>query len=336
VTSYREAGVDLAGADRHVSRIAPLVTATWGPDVVGGFGGFAAGVTLPEGYRRPVLMLSTDGVGTKIDLARRTGLWDGIGFDLVAMCVDDLAVVGARPLALVDYLAVGALDPERDAAIVGSVARACAAVGAALVGGETAEHPGVMEPDAVDLAGAALGVVEQGRECTGAAVRPGDVVLGLPSPNLRSNGFSLVRRALAGRDLAAPVDGDGATLGELLLRPSVLYTPAVLAAMATGAVHGAAHITGGGLPGNLVRPLPEGCRAVLDRSTWEEPAVFRLLAGAGVADDAMVEAFNLGIGFCLVVPPGEVAAVAAEVGRHGHDPAVIGEIVAGERGVELR
>lgn len=336
MTGYREAGVDLAGADRHVSRIAPLVTATWGPGVAGGFGGFAAGVELPPGYRRPVLMLSTDGVGTKIDLARRTGRWDGIGFDLVAMCVDDLAAVGARPLALVDYLAVGALDADRDAAIVGSVARACAEVGAALVGGETAEHPGVMDVDAVDLAGAALGVVERGEECTGERIRPGDVVVGIASPNLRSNGFSLVRRVFAGDDLSAPVPGEEATLGEVLLRPSVLYTPAVLAAMATGAVHGAAHITGGGLPGNLARPLPAGCRAVLDRSAWTTPAVYRLLAERGVSGEAMVEAFNLGIGFCLVVASGAVADVVAAVASFGHDVAVIGGIVPGERGVELR
>lgn len=336
MTSYREAGVDLTGADRHVSRIAPLVTATWGPTVVGGFGGFAAGVELPAGYRRPVLMLSTDGVGTKIEIARRTGRWDGIGFDLVAMCVDDLAVVGARPLAFVDYLAVGALDPDRDAALVGSVARACAAVGAALVGGETAEHPGVMEPDQVDLAGAALGVVERGEEVTGERIRPGDVIVGIASPNLRSNGFSLVRRVFADADLSAHFPGEEATMADVLLRPSVLYAPAVLAAVESGAVRGAAHITGGGLPGNLARTLPDGCRAVLDTSSWEKPNVFTVLAQrGGIADDAMAKTFNLGIGFCLVVASDDAAVVLSIIGGHGHDARVIGEVLAGDRSVAL-
>lgn len=336
MTSYREAGVDLTGADRHVSRIAPLVTATWGPAVVGGFGGFAAGVELPAGYRRPVLMLSTDGVGTKIEIARRTGRWDGIGFDLVAMCVDDLAVVGARPLAFVDYLAVGALDSDRDAALVGSVARACTAVGAALVGGETAEHPGIMERDQVDLAGAALGVVEKGEEVTGERIRPGDVVVGIASPNLRSNGFSLVRRVFADADLSARFPGEEATMADVLLRPSVLYAPAVLAAVESGAVRGAAHITGGGLPGNLVRTLPDGCRAVLDTSSWEKPNVFTVLAQrGGIADDAMAETFNLGIGFCLVVASDDAAAVVSIIGGHGHDARVIGEVLAGDRSVAL-
>jgi phosphoribosylformylglycinamidine cyclo-ligase len=255
-----------------------------------------------------------------------------VGFDLVAMCVDDLAVVGARPLGFVDYLAVGGLDGDRDARIVGSIARACAEVGAALLGGETAEHPGVMEPDGVDLAGAALGVVEKGAEITGAAVRPGDVVVGLESPNLRSNGFSLVRRVFAGADLEEDVEGR--SLADLLLEPSVLYAPAALAATFTGAVHGMAHITGGGIPGNLIRPLPEGCGARIDRSSWRRPAVFDLVQERGnLDDDAMVETFNLGIGFCIIAPPDAVEAVKAAVAPH--PASVIGEIVAGDRSVWL-
>ena len=198
MTDYRSAGVDLAGADRHVEAIRSLVTATWGPNIVGGFGGFAAGIELPEGMTRPVLMMSTDGVGTKLDVARQLGMWDGVGFDLVAMCVDDLTAVGAQPLGFVDYMAVGSLDPDRDTRVVASIAAACTQVGAALVGGETAEHPGVMDPDAIDLAGAALGVVEAGHEITGDRVETGDLIVGLASRNLRSNGFSLVRRVLEG------------------------------------------------------------------------------------------------------------------------------------------
>lgn len=310
MTSYRDAGVDLEGADRHVEAIAGLVTATWGPGVVGGFGGFAAGVELPPGYRRPVLMLSTDGVGTKLALIAATGRWDGVGFDLVAMCADDLAAAGAQPIAFVDYMAVGSLQPARDRAIVASIAEACADIGMPLVGGETAEHPGVMAAGDVDLAGAALGVVEHGRQIDGTAIRPGDVIIGLPSPNLRSNGFSLVRRVFAGADLTRPFPGEDSSLGEELTRPSVLYTPHVMAAFDTGFVRGAAHITGGGLPGNLPRTLPEGCGAEIDPRAWEMPGVFRMIAQRGpVAWEDMAAAFNLGIGFCLVTTPSDADAV---------------------------
>ncbi len=333
MTTYRDAGVDLEGADRHVARIAPLVTATWGANVVGGFGGFAAGIELPEGYRNPVLMMSTDGVGTKLELARRAGRWDGVGFDLVAMCVDDLAAVGTRPLGFVDYLAVGALDAERDAAIVASIAGACAEAGCALVGGETAEHPGVMEPDAVDLAGAAVGVVEKGQEITGSEIVPGDVIIGLQSPNLRSNGFSLVRRVFADSDLDAPFPGEEASFGEVLLRPSILYTSSIQRVVATGAAHGMAHITGGGIPGNLVRPLPVGTRAVVERRLWEIPNVFEVIQRTGdIPDKAMSATFNLGIGFAIVCPEDEVEPVI-EVAGHG--ARVIGRVVAGDRGVDL-
>lgn len=318
MTSYREAGVDLDGADRHVESIASIVTATWGDHVVGGFGGFAAGVEIPPGYERPVLMLSTDGVGTKLALAAATGRWDGVGHDLVAMCVDDLAAVGAEPVAFVDYMAVGALSPARDTAIVASIAEACASVGAALVGGETAEHPGTMGREDVDLAGAALGVVEYGQQVDGSGVKPGDVVVGLPSPNLRSNGFSLVRRVFDGVDLSSPMPGEDASVGEVLTRPSVLYSPHVRAAVATGGVVGAAHITGGGIPGNLPRALPDGCGVEVDPATWEIPNVFAVIASRGpVGWDHMAEAFNLGIGFCLIAPDDRVDAVLAATASAG-------------------
>jgi phosphoribosylformylglycinamidine cyclo-ligase len=327
MTDYRSAGVDLVGAERHVEAIRSLVTSTWGPNIVGGFGGFAAGIELPQGMRRPVLMMSTDGVGTKLEIARQLGRWDGVGYDLVAMCVDDLTAVGARPIGFVDYMAVGGLDPHRDTSVVASIASACAEVGAALVGGETAEHPGVMDRDAIDLAGAALGVVEAGEEIVGASVRVGDLIIGLASRNLRSNGFSLVRRLLQGADWA--IGFDGSTLGETVLEPSVLYSKDVLVAMSTGAVTGAAHITGGGIPGNLGRPLPEGLTARIDASTWTRPPIFdHLQEIGGIDDQAMFEAFNMGIGFCLIVDPGRVSDVAASVA--GHDPVVIGEIVRGQ------
>ena len=318
MTSYRAAGVDLDGADRHVQSISSIVTATWGDTVIGGFGGFAAGVEIPAGYRRPVLMLSTDGVGTKLALAAATGRWDGVGHDLVAMCVDDLAAVGAQPIAFVDYMAVGKLNPARDTSIVASIAEACSVAGAALVGGETAEHPGTMGQEDVDLAGAALGVVEYGQQIDGSRVKPGDVVIGLPSPNVRSNGFSLVRRVFAGFDLSAPMPDEDAPIGEVLTRPSVLYSPHVRAAVDTGGVVGAAHITGGGLPGNLPRSLPDGCGVDVDPATWEIPNVFRVIAARGpVAWDHMAEAFNLGIGFCLIVPTEHADAVLAATAPAG-------------------
>lgn len=322
---YRSAGVDLDAARAHVDRIAPAVTASWGENVVGGFGGFAAGVRLPAGYRSPVLMLSTDGVGTKLEVARRTGRWEGVGFDLVAMSVDDLVAAGARPLAFVDYLAVGRLDENRDAAIVASVARACEMAGCALVGGETAEHPGVMDAEAVDLAGTAMGVVEDGEELGSARVEDGDVVVGLSSPNLRSNGFSLVRRVFQEDDLDGQFPAEDASLGEVLTRPSVVYAPAVLQAVATGAIHAAAHVTGGGLEANLARSVPAGLTAVVDQWSWDWPNVFtQLQRRGGISVEEMRRTFNLGIGFCLVVDPDQVDGVLSATSAH--DPRVIGRI----------
>lgn len=315
MTSYRDAGVDVAAADLHVGRIAKSIVATWGPDVIGVFGGFASGVRMPLGYRAPVLMLTTDGVGTKLELARRSELWDGVGQDLVAMCVDDLAVVGARPLGLVDYMAVGALDSERDSRIVASIATACVMAGCPLLGGETAEHPGVMEPDAVDLAATALGVVEEEDRTGPERVKVSDVVIGLVSPNLRSNGYSLVRRVLGSQ-----IDQHM----EALLEPSVIYSPAVLTAMAAGGVHAAAHITGGGLVSNLRRSIPPGLGAVIDTGAWLTPDVFDLVARRGVDTAEMYATFNMGIGFCLMVDRNGVDAVMERVAEH--QPAVIGEV----------
>lgn len=320
MTSYREAGVDLDAASSHVHRISDDVTSTWTDQVIGGFGGFAAGIKIPPGYESPVLMMSTDGVGTKLELARRSGLWDGVGSDLVAMCVDDLAAVGAEPLGFVDYMAVGALEPERDSAIVRSIAKACVAAGCALLGGETAEHPGVMDHDAVDLAGAVVGVVEEGSQLGPDRVQVGDAVIGLRSPNLRSNGFSLVR-SVFGDDL----DGHASEL----LSPSVIYSPAVITAVRTGAVNSAAHITGGGIAENLTRALPDGAGARVDTSSWEPPPLFDLVSGRGVARNEMFRTFNMGIGFCLIVSPERVQEICDIV--RNHDPGVIGEVVAGDR-----
>ena len=334
MTSYRDAGVDLAGAERHVSRIASAVTATWGPHVVGGFGGFAAGLTLPPGIADPVLMMATDGVGTKLELARRTGRWNGVGFDLVAMCVDDLAAVGARPLGFVDYLAVGALDAERDATVVASIAEACTTAGCALLGGETAEHPGVMATDQVDLAGTALGVVSRDRVLGPERVRAGMSIVGLASPNLRSNGFSLVRALFD--DLTEPFPGTGRTVGEVLLEPSVIYSPLVVELVGEDLVAAAAHVTGGGIPGNLIRVLPPGCAAAVDTGTWEPPPVFAEIARRGVPTAEMRRTFNLGIGFLLIVEPSAVPRIEEVASSHGHRAMVVGEVVEGDREVRFR
>lgn len=324
MTSYRDAGVDLDGARRHVSSISEAVTATWTGGVVGMFGGFAAGVEIPEGYHKPVLMMTTDGVGTKLEIARRTGRWDGVGFDLVAMCVDDLAAAGAKPLAFVDYMAVGSLNLERDRTIVESISKACIAAGCALLGGETAEHPGVMPADALDLAGAALGVVEKANHLGPHLVEGGDVIIGLESPNLRSNGFSLVREVMGDE-----VDKHAATL----LEPSVVYARSVLSAVDSGCVHAAAHITGGGLVENLGRALPAGLGAEIDTSAWQVPDVFTLISSRGVSTEEMFGTFNMGIGFCLIVDPKEADRVMDLLRLH--NPTPLGVVQAGDR-VALR
>ena len=337
MATYRDAGVDLEAADAVVDRIKPAVTRTWHDGVIGGFGGFAAGITIPPGYQNPVLMMSTDGVGTKAELARRTGRFDGLGWDLVAMCIDDLVAAGARPIAMTDYMAVSRIDVDMVSAIVTSIAGACEEAGVALLGGETAEHPGVMDTDAFDLAGAALGVVEANGVIDGNAVRPGDAVIGLESPNLRSNGFSFVRMLLDqsaafAADFADP-NGDTAAM---LLEPSVLYTPAVLSLIDAVEVHGLAHITGGGLPGNIPRILPADCGAVIDTSAWTPPPVFSSLSKmSGAERDELFRTFNMGVGFVAVVPQRQ-ADDAINVFKAAGKPAmVIGKVEPGDGGVTL-
>lgn len=328
--SYSDAGVDVAAADRFAQSLSATVTSTWGDNVVGAFGGFAAGLTLPAGYDEPVLMMTTDGIGTKIEIARRQGMYEGLGHDLVAMCVDDLAAQGATPLGFTDYLAVGALEPARDATLVTSVATACRAAGCALLGGETAVHPGVMEPGQFDMAGAALGVVERENIPDPADVGPGDAVVGLVSPNLRSNGFSLVRSVFSGSDYDTPLFDS--TLGSALLEPSVIYAPAVLASREQLPIHGLAHITGGGLVGNLPRVLPEGLTAELDAAAWSPAPIFGFIQDQGGIERAeMFSTFNMGIGFALIMPAGAVDDAVAVLAAHGHRAEPIGRVVTGDR-----
>ena len=328
-----------------VALVRDLASSAHRPGVVGGIGSFAGLFSLDTArYPHPVLVSSTDGVGTKMLVAQATGRFDTIGVDLVAMCVDDVACTGAEPLFLLDYVAVGTLRPERVAAIVEGIAHGCRLAGCALIGGETAEHPGALGPDDVDLAGFAVGVVEAGQELGAHRVSVGDVVVGLPSPGLRSNGYALARHVLlerAGLPLSGPAwDGAARSLADELLEPSLVYSPAVRAALRacpTG-VHACAHVTGGGLPGNLVRVLPRHADAVLDRAAWEVPRIFTEIARlGGISEAEMTRVFNLGIGMVLLVAPEGVDTVVAavrEVEGIPH-PVVVGEIVAGSGAVRL-
>ena len=338
MTSYEEAGVNLDAADELVDRIGWRVTSTWTEDVVGGFGGFAAGLQIPAGFEVPVLMMSTDGVGTKADIARRTGMVEGLGFDLVAMVADDLAAAGAQPIAMTDYISVGKLDVDRVEAIVESITDACDEADIALLGGETAEHPGVMAADQFDISATALGIVEMGEEVDPGNVESGDVIVGVMSPNLRSNGFSLVR-AIVASDLPLDVDFPDTTLStaEVLLDPSIVYSPAIVNMLARVQPHGLAHITGGGLPGNVIRVLSEGNRAVIERSRWQIPHVFNVLQKVGgVPPGDMYRTFNMGIGFVAVVSESDVDATLRAFETSELEAGVIGHITEGDRGVEIR
>jgi phosphoribosylformylglycinamidine cyclo-ligase len=326
--TYAAAGVDIAAGDAAVARMRSMVAG------IGGFGGqFPLDIAR---FTKPVLVASTDGVGTKLLVARATGRYETVGLDLVAMCVDDLVCVGAEPLFMLDYIATGKVDPERIATVVGGVAEGCRLAGCALIGGETAEHAGVMAPDELDLAGFAVGAIEDGTQLGPERVRSGDAVIGLPSPGLRSNGYTLARHVLlerAGLDLGDPAWGRAdVTVADELLRPSVIYAPAVLAATTAGgdAVHACAHITGGGIVGNLPRALADGLGAVLQRSAWEEPRIFEEIRRLGaVEEDEMDRVFNRGIGMALVVGASGVEAVLSALAAAGRPGTVIGEVVAG-------
>ena len=338
MTSYEKAGVDLDAADELVDRIGWRVTSTWTEDVVGGFGGFAAGLQIPAGFEHPILMMSTDGIGTKGEIARQTGLLEGLGYDLVAMVADDLAAAGAQPIALTDYIAIGSMDLDRIEVIIESITDACAESDIALLGGETAEHPGVMAKDQFDISATALGIVEMGDEVDADLIAPGDVIVGVKSPNLRSNGFSLVR-AIAAKHLPLdePFPDTDTLTAHILLDPSIVYAPSVVNMLARVQPHGLSHITGGGLPGNVIRVLPDGTRAVIERSRWEVPHVFQVLQRLGeVPPGDMFRTFNMGIGFTAIVAESDVDATLKAFETSDLDSVVIGRIVEGDKGVEIR
>ncbi|MEV4296617.1 phosphoribosylformylglycinamidine cyclo-ligase [Microbispora rosea] len=341
MTSYADAGVDIEAGDRAVELMKSRVARSRRPEVVDDASGFAGlfDASAFLRYRRPLLATSTDGVGTKVMLAQQLGKHDTIGIDLVGMVVDDLVVCGAEPLFMTDYIACGKVVPERIADIVGGVAEGCRLAGCALVGGETAEHPGAMGPDEYDLAGAGTGVVEADEMLGPDRVVPGDVVLGLASSGVHSNGYSLVRHVIktAGLGLEQELPELGRTLGEELLEPTRIYSLDCLALIRETEVHALAHITGGGLAANLARSLPGTVDALLDRSSWTPPAIFEVLGGrGGVPQEEMDKTFNLGVGMCAIVPAAEADRALALLTGRGLPAWVLGEVVAGEGQARFR
>ena len=334
-TSYEEAGVSISAGEEAVERIKAKVRSTFRPEVIGDIGGFGGLFAFAQHrYTRPVLVSATDGVGTKALIAQAVGRFDTIGVDLVAMCVDDIVCQGAEPLFFLDYIAVGKLDPSHIEQLVEGVAHGCRQAGCALIGGEMAEHPGAMDPGEFDLVGFAVGVAERDRLITGEHVRPGDALIGLPSPGLRSNGYSLARKVLletAGLSLDGPAyAGAHHSLGDELLVPSVIYAPAIAALQRVVDVRSVAHITGGGLPGNLNRVIPEGADAEVDVSSWEAPRIFGEIQRLGdVSDDEMRKVFNLGIGMVVVVAQDEVHRTLDVLRTAGHRATEIGRVVPG-------
>ncbi|HEX6255390.1 MAG TPA: phosphoribosylformylglycinamidine cyclo-ligase [Euzebyales bacterium] len=331
--TYADAGVSLDAADAAIEAIAPHVARTGRPEVVGAFGGFSGLFALPAGrWREPLLVTSCDGVGTKLEIARQLGRYDTVGQDLVAMVVDDLVVCGAEPLVFNDYLAVGALDVTAVEQVVAGIADGCVAAGCALVGGETAEHPGVMARDQVDLAGFGVGIVERDEVLGPDLVAPGDALVAMGSSGLHSNGYSLVRRVVDGLDLASD-HGLGEPLGDALLRPTRIYAPDCLALIRATEVHGLCHVTGGGVPGNLPRILPDGLGATVDAATFPAPPIAGWLADRGpVPPDEMWRTFNMGAGMIAVVADG---GAAVEVLRQRRVDAWVCGVVTDRPGIEI-
>ena len=337
--AYAAAGVDIEAGYKGVELMKQHVARTRIPGVVSGIGGFG-GLFAPDlaGMKEPVLVSGTDGVGTKLRLAQLLDRHDTIGIDCVAMCVNDIVCCGARPLFFLDYIAIGKNEPEKVASIVSGVAEGCVRSGCALVGGETAEHPGVMSPDDYDLAGFAVGLVDKAKMIDNTRMKAGDVILALPSSGLHSNGFSLVRKVfdIEHADLSKPLDElDGKSLGEELLTPTRLYVKPVLAALQAARVYGVSHITGGGFYENIPRCLPQGLGARIDKSSLQIPPIFRLLQEkGGIPERDMFNTFNMGTGMVLVVDKEDVVKAVSALDGAGESPRVIGTVVSGG-GVEL-
>ena len=327
--SYRDAGVDIDAGGRLVDRIKPIAARTQRPGVLGGIGGFGALFEIPSRYRQPVLVSGTDGVGTKLKLAMQLGKHDTIGIDLVAMCVNDIVVQGAEPLFFLDYYATGKLDVDVAAEVVTGIGRGCELAGAALVGGETAEMPGMYHGGDYDLAGFCVGLVEKSNIIDGGKVSAGDALIGLASSGPHSNGYSLIRKIIevSGADLTQDFHGRG--LGATLLEPTRIYVKPLLALMGEVPVHALAHITGGGITENLPRVLPDETRAIVRTQSWARPPIFAWLQQqGGIVDDEMYRTFNCGIGMILCVPAAVVEQALQRLHALGETAWHIGEVVA--------
>jgi phosphoribosylformylglycinamidine cyclo-ligase len=334
--SYRDSGVDIDAGDALVERIKPLVKRAQRPEVLAGIGGFGALIELPSGYRHPVLVAGTDGVGTKLRLAIDTGRHDTIGIDLVAMCANDVVVQGAAPLFFLDYYATGKLQVPVAEAVIRGIVEGCVQAGAALVGGETAEMPGMYHGEDYDLAGFCVGVVEKESIIDGTGIRAGDAVIGLASSGAHSNGYSLIRKLLARSKADAQTVLDGQLLFERLLTPTRIYVKALLELIRALPVRGLAHITGGGLTDNVPRVLPEGVEVVLERKSWHRDPIFDWLQEIGRVDrEEMYRTFNCGIGMIAIVPHASAAAAIALLSSHGETAQLIGTVRRGDRGVVI-
>ncbi len=332
--TYKDAGVDIHAGDAFVEQISPMVKKTFGPEVITGIGGFGGLFSLDAGgYKEPVLVSGTDGVGTKLKLAFLTGRHHTVGIDLVAMCVNDILVSGARPLFFLDYLATGKLEVAQSADVVRGIVEGCSQAGCALIGGETAEMPDFYTKGEYDLAGFAVGIVDRSKLIDGSHILPGDAVIGIASSGLHSNGYSLVRKVvleLLGLDLKEVLAPFDRPLGEVLLEPTRIYVRSILSLMKEQTIKGMAHITGGGIPGNLPRILPDGCSAKIRKDSWEVPRLFPFLAGKGkIPEEEMFSTFNMGIGMVLVVSSDETGAVLERLKASGETVWCIGEIAEG-------
>ena len=329
--SYRDSGVDIDAGNRLIEQIKPAVARTHRPGVLAGLGGFGALFELPlDRYRQPVLVSGTDGVGTKLKLAIETGLHDSIGIDLVAMCVNDIIVQGAEPLFFLDYYATGKLDTDIATHVISGIANGCEQAGAALIGGETAEMPGMYAIDDYDLAGFCVGIVEKDAIIDGSKVRAGDTLVGLASSGPHSNGYSLIRKIIevSGSNLDNTLDD--LSLAEWLLAPTRIYVKPLLSLFREVDVHALAHITGGGLTGNLPRVMPQDTRARVDTAAWQRPAIFDWLQQTGhVSETEMLRTFNCGVGMVLSIDPADVQHTLEHLAGHGEDARVIGRIETG-------
>ena len=334
--TYRDAGVDIDAGNALVERIKSVSRATMRPEVLGGLGGFGAMCAIPPGYSEPILVSGTDGVGTKLRLAMDLGIHDTIGIDLVAMCSNDIAVVGAEPLFFLDYYATGKLNVDVAAAVVSGIGKGCELAGAALVGGETAEMPGMYEGEDYDLAGFCVGVVERANIIDGTAVNSGDTLIALASSGPHSNGYSLIRKVLEVTGADAQQSCGDVSLGEALLAPTTIYNRPLLDLQQAVAIKAMAHITGGGILENLPRVLPDGVGALVRRDTWALPPVFQWLqSGGNIEDTEMLRTFNCGVGMILVTSPTEAPMALEKLQEWRIDAWQIGEISEGARGVQL-